>query len=368
MGEYARAGVNYVHLQPFKDRMVLMGKRTFAFPNAAGVRIIELIHSHGAVWEYKDLLFINTTEGLGNKNWIAEVMYLMTSDPIWFQWIGVDTILMATNDLIAQGGIPAVYTDEIAVGDDSWFTDVQRAEVIVESFFRGLEMTGMALPAGETPALKFLLRSAEPVESAPSFSGTATGVINPRSRLVTGEKLAAGDVIIGVTSSGIHANGISLVIKRADTLPEGFMTKLPNGKTLGEEALLPTRNYLGFVNALLDAGVDVHAFLPGTGDGVGKLSFDKRPFTYRVTDWLPQDKIPLLFQFMLELGVSLEDCLKTFNWGMGYYVYVAPHDVDQVLQLATGAGYEAMVVGHVEDGERQTIFEPANITLPPPGD
>lgn len=370
-GEYARkGGVDYSQLQPFKDQMVAMGQRTHSFPNAAGVRVVsDILHAHGAVWVYNGQLFIQTTEGLGNKNWIAEWMYLMTKDPRWFEGIGIDTVLMATNDLIAQGGVPVIYTDEVAVGDGRWFLDQARAAVLAESFYQGCLMTGMALPAGETPALKFLLKSEAPVQSAPSLSGTATGVINPKSRLVTGQKLQRGDVIIGVPSSGVHANGMGLVIERAKSLPDHFLTVLPNGKTLGEEALITTRNYLPLTNALLGGGVDVHAFLPGTGDGVGKLAFDKRPWTYRVTNWLPEDQIPLLFLYMRSLGVTMEDCLKTFNWGMGYYVFVAEADVDLALELAKQAGYEGtMVVGRVEEGQRQTIFEPAGIILPPPGE
>ena len=78
----------------------------------------------------------------------------------------------------------------------------------------------MALPAGESPALRYLIKAEPPVRSAPSLSGCVTGIITPRSRMVTGEKLSVGDRIIGVTSSGLHANGVSLVIKRAMALKE----------------------------------------------------------------------------------------------------------------------------------------------------
>jgi len=140
---------------------------------------------------------------------------------------------------------------------------------------------------------------------------------------------------------------------------------LSNNRTLGEEALIPTRSYVALVEALLEAKIDIHALLPGTGDGVGKIAFDKRPFTYRIFRWV---EVPLLFQFMRELGVSLEDCLKTFNWGIGFYIFIPEKEVEKVLKIGQEVGYELYELGRVEEGERQVIFEPEGITLPPPGE
>ena len=192
-----------------------------------------------------------------------------------------------------------------------------------------------------------------------------SGLIRPKERLTVGQKLQEGDVLIGLASSGVHANGISLVIKRALELPEKFMTKLPNGNTLGEETLIPTRSYVNFVEALLEAQIEIHALLPGTGSGVAKIAFDSRPATYRIHTWTD---VPPLFVFMRSIGVSLEDCLKTFNWGIGYYAFVAASDVEKVLTVGKAAGYEVLQVGRVEEGKRQVIFEPEGITLAPPGE
>jgi phosphoribosylformylglycinamidine cyclo-ligase len=213
--------------------------------------------------------------------------------------------------------------------------------------------------------LKYLVKPEPPVTAAPTLSGSVTGIIAPPSRLVTGQKLAAGDHIIGVASSGLHANGISLVIKRALELPDKFLTKLSNGNSLGAEALIPTRSYVALVESLLTEEVDVHAFLPGTGDGVGKIAFNKRPFTYRIHSW---GNVPPLFKFFQEMGVAMEDCLKTFNWGMGYYIFAPAGEVDRILALGRAAGYDLMDIGMVEEGERQVVFEPEGIALRPPGE
>ncbi len=364
--EYAAAGVDYAKIEPFKMAMVRAGKRTLEFPNRRGVYVDrESVGAHGAVFEYRggqSHLWCMTQEGLGNKNWIAEWMYQHAgTGRTYYEGIGIDTALMAANDVICQGALPVVYTDEVAAGDSEWFMDEKRSRDLAESFYRACEMCGMALPAGESPALRYLVKSEPPVRSAPSLSGCVTGIIAPKGRMVTGEKLAAGDRIIGVPSSGLHANGISLVIKRALALKDKFLHVLPSGRTLGEEALIPTRSYVRLVEALQEKGIEIHALLGGTGGGISKIAYAKKPFTYRIERWV--EDIPPLFLFMREIGVGLEDCLTTFNWGMGFYVYVPEREAGRTLEAGREAGYGMLDLGRVEEGERRVIFEPEGLTL-----
>ena len=367
---YAKAGVDYTLLEPFKMAMIEVGRKTLAFPNRRHVYIREdLVHAHGAVFEYrgdKPHIWVQTQEGLGNKSWIAEWMYKFAgTGKTYYDAIAKDTALMIVNDVIAQGALPVVFTDHIDVGSSEWFTDLRRNVDLATGFHQVCEDVGMALPAGETAPLKYLLKPEAPIDMAPSLSGAVVGIVAPALRLVTGHALKAGDCIIGATSSGLHANGTSLVIQEALKLPDKFLTKFPNGSMFGEEALIPTRSYVKLIEALLDTRVELHALLPGTGDGVGKIAFDKRPFTYRIRTW---PAVPPLFQYMHEaIGIPIQDCLKTFNWGIGYYMFVPQSEVDRVVTVGKEAGYDMMVLGVVEDGERKVIFEPANVILSPPG-
>ncbi len=366
--EYAQAGVDYTKIEPFKMAMIRAGKRTLKFPNRRDVYIEEeSLGLHGVVFRYQGAeshLWCMTQEGLGNKNWIAEWMYQHAeTGKTYYDGIGIDTALMAANDVICQGALPVIYTDEVAAGDSEWFMDEKRSSDLAESFYKACEMCGMALPAGESPALRYLIRSEPPVKSAPSLSGCVTGIVAPEERMITGEKLDIGDHIIGATSSGLHSNGISLVIKRALTLKDKFLHQLPGGQILGEEALIPTRSYVALVEALQENGIEIHSLLGGTGGGISKIAYDKRSFTYRIKKWV--DEIPALFQFMRELGVSLEDCLTTFNWGIGFYIFVPEKEVDRTIETGKNAGYELLDLGQVEEGERGVIFEPEGITLPP---
>ena len=365
--EYAQAGVDYEKIEPFKCAMVKMGRRTLKFPQRRGV--VVRVHDHGAGYKYLGALsheWVNTQEGLGNKNWIAEWMRQCDgTGNTHYKNIGVDAAMMAVNDVIAQGAMPVVYLDEVAAGDSEWFEDERRANDLAEGYYYACEMAGMALPAGESPSIRYLINAEQPVKSAPSLSGCVTGIVAPASRLITGANLRAGDHILGATSSGLHANGISLVIKRALSLPDEFLTKLPNGNTLGEEALIPTRSYVALIEALLENEVKIHALLPGTGSGISKVAFDERPFTYRIHTWV---EVPPLFQFMRELGVTLKGCFTTFNMGIGYYLFVPANEVERVIEIGSQRGYDVHDIGIVEEGERKVIFEPEKITLPPPGE
>jgi len=366
--EYTKAGVDYTKIEPFKMAMVQAGRRTLKFPNKRDVYIEEeSLGTHGVVFRYrgtKPHLWCKTQEGLGNKNWIAEWMYQHAgTGRTYYEGIGIDTALMAANDVICQGALPVIYTDEVAAGDSEWFRDEERSHDLAESFYKACEMCGMALPAGESPALRYLIKAELPVKSAPSLSGCVTGIIAPADRVVTGEKLRVGDHIIGATSSGLHSNGVSLVIKRAMALKDKFLHQMPNGKTLGEEALIPTRSYVGLVEALLENNIEMHSLLAGTGGGISKIAYAKKPFTYRIKRWL--EEISPLFMFMRSLGVSLQDCLTTFNWGIGFYIFVPEKEVDRTIEIAKRSGYELLDLGQVEEGERFVIFEPERITLPP---
>ena len=400
MSEYKKAGVDYSIMEPFKQAMIEVGKKTLLFPNRRGVYINEdVLHSHGAVFEYRGglpHLWAKTQEDLGNKNWIAEWMYQnapagaadqrgFTHAPkfdvgagadnrrTYYENIAIDTALMPVNDVIAQGAMPVVFTDQIEASASEWYADEKRAKDFASGLLKICEEVGMALPAGESASVKYVVNPAPPVKMIAALSGCATGIIAPKDRLITGRNLKPGDHIIGAASSGIHANGMSLLIKRVLELPEQFLTKLSNGRTLGEEALIPTRSYVALIETLLENNIRISALLPGTGDGVGKLAYDKRDFTYHIHSW---PEVPQIFRFIQELGVPLQDCLKTFNWGVGYYIFAPSEEAERVISLGKAVGYDLFDLGVVEEGKRQVIFEPFDkaqgkpekIILPPPGE
>jgi len=366
--EYAKAGVDYTVMEPFKMAMIATGRKTLKFPNKRGVYINkDATHAHGAVFEYRgkgNPIWCQTQEDLGNKNWIAEWMY-QKNGKSYYDAIAIDTALIVVNDVIAQGAMPVVFTDQLEASSSEWYGDKKRVQDFANGLYKICKEVGMALPAGESASVTYIVNPKKPVKEIASLSGSVTGIVSRKENLVTGKKLSAGDHIVGVASSGLHSNGVSLVIKKALKLPKKFLTKLPNGKTLGAEALTPTRSYVALVETLLKEKVKIHALLPGTGDGVGKIAFDKRPFTYRIHSWL---KVPALFRYFNEnLKVPLKECLKTFNWGVGYYIFVPKSEVTKIIKIGKKLGYNLADIGIVEKGSRQVIFEPGKIILTPPG-
>lgn len=354
--EYAQAGVDPRKIGQWKDIIKAAGRRTINFPLRRDVLVTP--SAHGAKYEYTGRyahVFFGTTEGLGNKNWIAEWMYQFAgTGKTYYDGIGWDNALMAVNDLVASGHMPVAYFNEVAAGDSDWFADSKRAHDLAESYFNVCKEHDMALPAGESPSLGYLIQSVPPVRSAPVLSGHAVGVLAPLEYEFNGT-VRPDDCIIGFESSGIHCNGISAIIRRAMPLPDQFLTKLESGRTLGDETLRRTRSYVGLVEAIQRAETPVKRFLPGTGDGVAKLAIKDLPFRHVIENW---PEMPEIITFLRAIGMSIPDTLTTFNCGIGYYAFVQREHVEETLHVAENAGYSAWYLGKVTEGDRSVVYGP----------
>ncbi len=363
---YKQAGVDPRLINPFKRTIAAVAARTRLFPMRHGVEVFpdgtyRFVGKGDHVWG-KPVI-----EGAGHKPGVAEWMRKNSGLKIpFYKYPAMDTVRMATNDLIVQGAMPVTLNDEVAACSSMWFSDMERAQDLAAGFLEACDSAGCALVGGESPAMKYLVRDDGPIGGAPLMSASVTGVIAPPDRRPRPEWMGVGDHILGAPSSGYHGNGYSLLIQEAMKIKEKFLKKLPSGTTFGEAAMIPTACYVYLVKALIAARVDIHGLQPITGDGVAKIAFDPREFTYRIT-WWPE--VSELFLFMLELGISIEECLTTFNWGIGFVVFVPPHDVDAAIRAARAAGYPLYDLGVVEHGRRCTIFEPAGgLVLEPPGE
>ncbi|MBI4132808.1 MAG: hypothetical protein HY473_01830 [Candidatus Sungbacteria bacterium] len=361
---YAAAGVDYAKIAAFKRAMVELCEHTREFPLRRRVEV-----SATGSLEYLDAGFIPhrwrvVSEGLGTKSWIAEWMYKETGDPRYFAGIGIDAAMMAVVDLLRYGALPVGYTDVISAGESEWFADEARRDVIRESFYEACRMAGMAMLGGESEPLRYLVKPTPPLTRAPVFSGAAIGLIAPAENEIRPDRLVPGAQILGVPSSGVHANGLSLVVEKGLTLPDKFLTPLPTGRLLGEEALIPTRSYVALVEKLLETKCEILSIVPATGGGITKIALQGKPYTYRITRWV---EVPYLFEFLNHHGVPYHEGLKIFNWGIGLYLLVPEDAVSRVIATGKIAGYELYHLGWVEKGERKVIFEPEGIELSPPG-
>lgn len=353
---YASSGVRYDIMDPVKKNAQKAALSTAA--NLKHLGMTEVAASRGEsayVWEEKDSYRAFVMEGLGTKNLVADAMQQLTGKS-YYRSIAQDTVAAIINDLIVVGATPQVVNAYFAVGSSEWLNDQTRAKDLVEGFADACNLAGAVWGGGETPTLNGIIN-----EQTIDLGGSAVGVIQPKSRLVLGDKLADGDAIVFIESSGIHTNGLTLARKIASVLKKGFATPLPNGKSFGETLLTPSYIYAKLVNQLFEKAIDIHYMVHITGHGFRKLMRATNPFTYEITD-VP--KPPAIFDFIQEhSGTSDEEMYGNFNMGIGFAIYTPAKHVDTILSVAKNNKLNAWQAGFVKNGQKQVIIGPKEIVF-----
>lgn len=353
---YAASGVNYGAVDPIKVLAQKRAKDTAS--NLQKFSATELADSRGEsayVWEEGDSYRSLVIEGLGTKNLIADVMRQHTGKS-HYDTIAQDTIAMIVNDLIVVGAMPQVVNAYFAVGDSAWMEDEQRAADLINGWGDACEAIGATWGGGETPTLKNIV---EP--GTIDLAGSAVGIINPKENLVLGDKLTAGDSIVLVESSGIHANGITFVRSLAESNPDIYTQKLSDGRSFGETLLTPTHLYVNLVRDLQESGLDLHYMVNITGHGWRKLMRAVKPFKYVMNELPP---VHPEFTFMQEKsGADDEEMYGNFNMGAGFAIYLPTEQAQQVVEIAAKQNLKAWLAGTVEEGPKQVVIESKNITF-----
>lgn len=342
---YKSSGVDYDWIDPFKRLAQKWAKRT----SSVGVPRGE----SAFVWEEKDCYRATVIEGLGSKNLVADAMRKVTGKT-YYDAIAQDTVAMIVNDLIAVGATPQVVNAYFAVGDSRWFADVDRASDLVRGWANACILSRAVWGGGETPALKGIVHS-----DTIDLAGSAVGIIKPKNRLLLGDRIAVGDVIVLVESNGIHANGLTLARTVADKIPKGYETKLSDGSLYGEALLSPTHMYAGLIDALFNADIPLHYLVNITGHGWRKLMRAKRNLTYMI-EWVPE--VPLIFHFIRgHASLADQDMYATFNMGAGLAIYVPERFVPRIIEVASRQKLHAWKAGYIEKGKQQVIIKPKGI-------
>ena len=355
---YAGVGVNYDAMDPFKRLAQLAGRETagnIRRLNNAEFQELEMSRGESCyLIEAMKSYFAHVEEGLGTKNLVADAMYQLTGKS-YYDNIAQDTVAMIVNDMITVGALPLSVAMHLAVGDSKWFEDEKRCKDLIAGWKFACDLARCVWGGGETPTLKDVV-----VPGAVVLSGSAMGLVKPKERLIKSSNIVSGDVIVLIGSSGIHANGLTMARKIADSLPEGYLTKLDNGKTYGETLLNATSIYVGLVEDCLNAGVNIHYAVNITGHGWRKLMRATQPFAY-IIERLPK-QLPI-FDFLQKHGpVDDREAYGNFNMGAGFALYVSDADVYTVLENAVHHGLSALRVGHIEQSnEKKVIIEPKGL-------
>lgn len=346
---YQQSGVDYQPLDAFKRACQKAAATTVQALAAHGASEPAGIRGESAyLIETPDEYLAHVEEGLGTKNLVADAMLELTGRS-FYRHIGIDTVATIVNDLVTTGARPLSVAMHVAAGDAQWFADPRRAEPLADGFAEGCRLSGAVWGGGETPTLRGIV---EP--SAIVLAGSALGRIRPKNLRIIGD-VRDGDAIVFLASSGVHTNGLTLCRAIAERLPEGYLTRLPDGRAYGEALLDPSVIYAGFIAAVQQAGVRPHYAVHITGHGWRKLMRLAEPFVYRITR-LP-DRSPAIFDFLVRSGpIDLTEAYATFNMGAGFAIYVAASDAQACLSAATRAGYQAWVGGTVQkQGSRKAV-------------
>jgi phosphoribosylformylglycinamidine cyclo-ligase len=360
MGEtpssYRDAGVDYEALDAGKRDALTAALATSPLLAAHGGLARDASRGEPAfVFELRGQTLAFVMEGLGTKSVIARQVAEQTGDARVFAAVAQDTVAAIVNDLICVGALPLVVNAYFATGASEWYSRTDRHAALIDGWRAACEEAGATWGGGESPSLPGLV-AAEEIELA----GSAVGAVPQGRAALLSDGLAAGDEIVLVASSGLHANGSSLARLIARGLPEGYATALPSGRAFGEALLDPSVIYVRLVAELLRADVPVSYCSHVTGHGLLKLMRPKRELTYRISKLPP---VPEVLRFMVEqTEMSAEAAFRTFNMGSGFAVYTGAGSGAEAVRVAHGLGYEAVLAGAVEEGPRRVAIEPVGVT------
>ena len=354
--DYTQAGVDYSKIDPLKILAQQAAAGTAG--NLARHGLTELAASRGEsayVVDCGDFYLASITECLGTKALVADATRAITGRT-YYDRIAQDTLAMAINDLITVGATPISVHAYWAAGGSEWFHDTQRAKDLVDGWRAACDACGVSWGGGETPALGGVV-----ADGRIDLAASCVGLVRPKSRLTLGERLGAGDAIVLLASSGIHANGVSLARKLAERLPAGFSTRLPSGAMFGEALLAPTVLYSPVTEALAAAGIVPHYCANITGHGWRKVMRHPATLTYRF-DRLPE--VPEVLRFLQQqTGSDDRAAYGNLNMGAGFALFVAADDAERTVRIANAAGAKALLAGRVEAGPKQVVLTPIGLTF-----
>ncbi|MCA0202702.1 MAG: phosphoribosylformylglycinamidine cyclo-ligase [Proteobacteria bacterium] len=333
---YAQAGVDIDAGNALVERIKPAAKRTARPGTMAG------LGGFGALFDlkgagYNDPILVAATDGVGTKLRIA-------IDTGNVDTIGIDLVAMCVNDLVCQGAEPLFFLDYFATGK----LDVDQAARIIEGIAEGCAKSGCALIGGETAEMPGMYHKGDF-----DLAGFAVGAMERGEDLP--QHVAAGDVLLGLGSNGVHSNGYSLVRKVVETAGLSWDDPCPfEAGTVGEVLLAPTRLYVRQALGAIQAG-GVHALAHITGGGLTENLPRVLPEGLGATIDLTSWELPPVFRWLAEVAELDEpELLKTFNSGIGMIAVVDAAKADDLEALLIGAGEQVFRLGHVTPGQGVT--------------
>ena len=330
---YAEAGVDIDAGNALVDAIKPLAKATARVGADAG------LGGFGALFDlkaagFRDPILVSTTDGVGTKLKVAIDMGKHDT-------VGIDLVAMCVNDLIVQGAEPLLFLDYFATGK----LDVASAKQVIAGIAAGCKQAGCALVGGETAEMPGMYHSGDY-----DLAGFAVGAVE-RDKILPQQGIKAGDVVLGLASSGVHSNGFSLVRKIVTQQGLNYHSQAPfdSAKTLGEALLEPTRIYVKPALKAIRTG-HVKALAHITGGGL--LENIPRVLPQGLGVWLsaPGWQAPPVFKWLASAGkVEPTEMARTFNCGIGLILVVGAEQADTVTGVLESEGEQVFRIGAVED-------------------
>lgn len=352
---YSQVGDDYSTKDPIKKLAQTAAKDTGGNLKKHGFEEVEDSRGESAyVWKQGKIFMASVIEGLGTKNLVADAMQKVTGKT-YYDIIAHDTVATIINDLITVGATPLVIHAYWAVENNSWLEDEIRMKAFINGWKTACDEAGVSWGGGETPTLKGIV-----MPGTVELGGSAVGIINPKTRLITDKKLKEGDRILLLKSSGINANGLSLARAVASKLPNHYSSQLPNGDLYGEAVLQKTHIYARLLAELFKNKIEIHYISNITGHGLRKIMRARGNFQYKIEKiFEPQ---PLFTFIQKNAHLSDYEMYETFNMGQDYALFIPERSIEKAIKIVKKNGFEAIDAGYIEKGKRQVVIQPKNIT------
>jgi phosphoribosylformylglycinamidine cyclo-ligase len=349
MQTYQQAGVDTDQASSSLKRLLYWVRQTHALRQDAGAvclpigyyaNVIDIGHGTGLAI---------STDGVGSKLLVAQLMDK-------YDTVGIDCVAMNANDILCVGARPLSMVDYLAVQTP----ETRLLEELGKGLYEGAKQANITIAGGELAQIGEMIKGMRE-GYAFDLAATCVGTV-ALDRILVGQDIRHGDGLIGLASTGIHSNGLTLarrvLLEQAGLRVHQYIPEL--GRPLGEELLTPTRIYVREVGAMLDAGLPIKALLHITGDGLLNLRRIQAAMGF-VIEQLPEPQS--IFRLIQARGqVSEAEMYQVFNMGIGFAVVTAPAAIEQVCTIARQYGVIAYKVGHaVADPERRIWLRPKGL-------
>jgi phosphoribosylformylglycinamidine cyclo-ligase len=311
--DYKSSGVDIKVEEKSISALVSIIKETLQYRKGKIGAAIGGIGSFSGFIEFGDYALSLATDGVGSKVLVAQKLKK-------YDTVGIDVIAMNVNDVICNGAAPIAFVDYIALEKTSEYMLKEIAKGLLE----GAKQSDMPIVGGETATLPDIIKGDG---EGFDLAGTCLGVVK-KDKIISGKDIVSGDIIIGIASSGVHSNGLTLARKALDE--EDY-----------PELLIPTRIYVKQILELIE-NVKVKGMAHITGSGLLNLKRLKKGMGFELD--LPEPS--LIFKKIMDTGVEIEEMYRTFNMGTGFMVIVAKEDKDKALNILNRY-YPSYVIGKV---------------------